>query len=418
MNRTIAPAYTQAKDLDLLFPEKISLENGAEIFWIKDVKDNSVKVDIEWNAGTKYQSKKLVAGFTNKLLLSGTKTKSANQVSEEIDFYGGYTNLEVDKDHAVATIYGLKETILPIFQLFKEAFDNVDFSADELKKEADIAANRFLIDMQKGKDICRRTFNQELFGSDSAYGQVAEYEDYAALKSEDLTQFYADYYRSIPVVFVIGDISSEFMNEIQAWALTFDKIVPASATQLLNQTTGRINVPKADALQSAIRIGRLMFDKNHPDYFDFQLLNTILGGYFGSRLMANIREDKGYTYGIGSGMAVLQEAGYFFISTEVGTEVKDNTIIEIYKELNLLAEKLITTEELLKVKNYMLGEFLRDADGPNSQMEMFKNIYFNNLSPSYYQDFILAIHNCTPERLKQLSKKYFKQSEMLEVIVG
>ncbi|MFT4602081.1 MAG: zinc protease, partial [Arenicella sp.] len=154
------------------------------------------------------------------------------------------------------------------------------------------------------------------------------------------------------------------------------------------------------------------------DYFHFQLLNTILGGYFGSRLMANIREDKGYTYGIGSGMAVLQETGYFFISTEVGKDVKEETMTEIHKELKLLTEELITEDELMKVKNYMLGEFLRHADGSLSQMEMFKNIYFNDLKETYYFDFIQAVHDATLPGLKRLAEKYLNPKDMLTVISG
>jgi len=134
--------------------------------------------------------------------------------------------------------------------------------------------------------------------------------------------------------------------------------------------------------------------------------------------MANIREDKGYTYGIGSAMAVLQEAGYFFITTEVATEVKEATITEIYKELDKLKDALISEDELTKVKNYMLGEFLRHADGPIAMMEMFKNIYFNNLSIEYYSDFINAIHGVSAEDLKRLAKKYFVRENMLEIVVG
>jgi zinc protease len=129
---------------------------------------------------------------------------------------------------------------------------------------------------------------------------------------------------------------------------------------------GRSEILKDDAIQSAIRIGRIVVDKKHKDYFGLQILDTVLGGYFGSRLMTNIREDKGYTYGIGSACAVLEDAAYFFVTTEVAKEVKEDTIKEIYFELNRLTTDLIPADELERVKNYMLGEFSASVRWPGS----------------------------------------------------
>ena len=287
-----------------------------EIFLMKDVKDDSVKIDIEWNAGTKYQSKKLVSGFTNKLLLAGTKEKNAETISEEIDFYGGYVQSELDKDHAAITIYSLNENVSEVFRLVREAIDNAIFPHDQFNKEIAISESKFKIENEKVSTLCRREFNQNLYGND-AYGAVAELSDFSNLSVEDLKSFYQTHYKTVPVIFITGNVSDELIAQVKSWGASFSANPITAFAQAFNQKTGRINVERPEAIQSAIRVGRLMFDKTHPDYFNFQLLNTVLGGYFGSRLMANIREDKGYTYGIGSGMAVLQEVGYFYIGTEV-----------------------------------------------------------------------------------------------------
>ncbi len=418
MNRSVAPEYTQAKDLKIIAPEKKVSASGVEVFLMRDVKDSSVKVDFEWSAGTKYQTKKLVSNFTNKLIFAGTAEKNSNQIAEEIDFYGGYTSLEVDKDHAALTIYGLNDKISDICSLVKDAFEKANFPQSELQKELSIAKSKFNIDIEKVKVLCSRTFNRKLYGEHSAYGQIADLEDFDKLTRQDLISYYNEFYKTKPVIFITGDVSDSFVEEILNWANEFVEERKVINPDVNNQAKGLIKIEREDAIQSAIRVGRLMFDKNHKDYFNFQLLNTILGGYFGSRLMANIREDKGYTYGIGSGMAVLQDASYFFISTEVGKDVNENTIEEIKKELKLLCEIEVSEDELLKVKNYMLGEFLRQADGPLSQMEIFKNIYFNNLKSSYYHDFIQAIHSASANDLKKLANEYFVEDEMLMVVAG
>jgi len=419
MNRSNAPEFKQAESLELIFPEKIELENGIELYWMKAVKDESVKLDIEWFAGSKYQRKKLVSGFTNRLLLSGNSKRSAKTISSEIDFFGGYIQDEVDKDHASVTIYGLRENFRNIFQIYQEAMLTCEFPEKEFEEERTIALSKFKIDAEKVKYLCQRKFNECLFGLEHPYGKVADAVDFTNLKREDLVEYYKQFYLgSKPVLFLVGNVSDEIIEDIRAWSKHLSGKKVEYKKRGPHSKVGQTEIVRPGAIQTAIRIGRIAVDKDHKDYFGLQLLDTILGGYFGSRLMANIREDKGYTYGIGSGVAVLEDSSYFFISTEVAKEVKDATLKEIYLELDKLKTELIPEEELARVKNYMLGEFLRQSDGPAAMMESFKNIYFNHLKDSYYTDFIAAIHRISAKELRAIANIYFVQKKMVEVIVG
>lgn len=167
-----------------------------------------------------------------------------------------------------------------------------------------------------------------------------------------------------------------------------------------------------------MRVGRVLFNKTHEDYFKFQVLNTVLGGYFGSRLMANIREDKGYTYGIGSGLNNLVHSGTFFISTEVGADVTQQTLTEIYKELKLLREELIDEEELETVRNYILGQFLRSVDGPFTLADKFKSIWEFGLDYSFFDKYFHAVKTVTPKELRDLANKYLQEKDLIECVVG
>ena len=175
---------------------------------------------------------------------------------------------------------------------------------------------------------------------------------------------------------------------------------------------------KKDALQSAIKMGKMLFTKPHEDYLGMLVLNTVFGGYFGSRLMANIREDKGYTYGIGSAVVSFTKAGYFTISTEVGAEVTKDALKEIYFELNKIQTELISDSELALVRNYMLGTFLRSIDGPFALADRFKGIYFHGLGYDYYERYVETIKSITPKQLQDLANKYLKKEEMIELVVG
>ena len=134
---------------------------------------------------------------------------------------------------------------------------------------------------------------------------------------------------------------------------------------------GLFNIQKDAALQSAIRVGKIMFNKSHPDFMDFFILNTVLGDYFGSRLMTNLREDKGFTYGVGSLVSELHASGIFIIGTEVGKEHKQSALDEIRAEITKISSQLIPEDELILVKNYLLGQLLKSADGPYAMTDLY-----------------------------------------------
>jgi len=419
MNRAIAPEYSKAQHIDLVVPQRIKLTDKIDLYWLDETQDDTVKLDMTWDAGSKYQSKKLTASFTNALLLAGTDKLTANEISEKIDFQGGYISQDLDKDQGGVTLYGLSNKIESIFDIFAENFSNAIFPESEVEKLIDIRKNGFKISMEKVSTLCRQEFNKHIFGQTNEYGKVASLEDFDNVKPTDLQSFYKSIYLGTkPTLFLVGKVDESFIEKLKSWAESLGTSTSKTINTGFEQTKGRIEITKKDAIQTSIRIGRLMVQKNHPDYYKFQVLNTILGGYFGSRLMANIREDKGYTYGIGSGLSVLDDSAYFYISTEVAKEVVDNTITEIYVEIDKLKNEFVSKNELKKVKNYLLGDFLRGSDGAIAMMENFKNIYFNNLSEDYYTDFIHAINNVTAKQLKDLANKYWDKAEFLEVLAG
>ncbi|TNF32102.1 MAG: insulinase family protein, partial [Bacteroidetes bacterium] len=170
--------------------------------------------------------------------------------------------------------------------------------------------------------------------------------------------------------------------------------------------------------QNAIKIGRVLFSRTHPDYIGMQILSTVLGGYFGSRLMANIREDKGYTYGIRAGMVSLEHSGYFSISTEVGADVCKAALEEIYLEIEKLRKQLIPTGELELVKNYMLGSVLKSLDGPFQISDKWRGYLQYGLGMEAHHDLIHQIRTITSERLLELANTYLQRNQLVQVTAG
>jgi predicted Zn-dependent peptidase len=172
-----------------------------------------------------------------------------------------------------------------------------------------------------------------------------------------------------------------------------------------------------DGVQGSIRIARPFPNRHHPDFQKVMVLNTLFGGFFGSRLMSNIREDKGYTYGIHSYVQNHIGNTAWMISTEAGKDVCEAAIAEVYKEMKLLQEVLIDEEELLLVRNYMIGIILGDLDGPFHIIGRWKNMVLNNLEANYFYDSIQTIKTITAEELQELAKKYLQPEDFYELVV-
>jgi predicted Zn-dependent peptidase len=289
---------------------------------------------------------------------------------------------------------------------------------------------KFHVNNQKVENLARKYFSELLFGSKHPYGINVRESDFDNIRRNHLSEFYNRFYRADGCKIILsGKVDDKMLGMLDKHFGGNDWLNKEGSSKV-NILEGNMTleiksvkqhthiIQKEDALQSAIRIGKVLFNKTHPDFQALQILNTIFGGYFGSRLMSNIREDKGYTYGIGSGLVSLQNSGYFFISTEVGVEVCQSAINEIYFEMNRLRENLVEEDELNLVKNYLLGRFLRSVDGPFAMGERFKGIMEYNLGYDYFDKYIATIQQISASELRELANRYLDKESMIELVVG
>lgn len=424
LNRTVAPAFRAIEHIHIPQAESQKLSNGIPLYLINSGSQELMKIEFIFKAGMYFQAQPLLASSTNNLIETGSKNYTANQISERIDYYGGFLELETGHDLASITLYTLNKYFNETIGVLQDILLYPSFPKDEFAIYINNKKQKHLINSQKVSVLVRRRFNELLFGENHPYGKDAKDEDFDKINTEIIRKFYNEHYNSKSCTIVVsGCIPKQLPAKLDLlfgtnhWGSndenTFVSPEKISTTHQLHHV-----VQKDDAIQSAIRVGRILFNKTHDDYFHFQVLNTILGGYFGSRLMANIREDKGYTYGIGSALSSLKNAGYFFISTEVGADVTQKALDEIYKELKILRDDLVSEEELTTVKNYILGQFLRSVDGPFALADKFKGIWQYNLSYDYYDNYFAAVNNVTAAQLRDLANKYFQEKDMIECVAG
>jgi predicted Zn-dependent peptidase len=222
-------------------------------------------------------------------------------------------------------------------------------------------------------------------------------------------------------MFVAGKLPSDIYQQLNN---NFGKLPIHARTSveithpIVRATEKKYNIINdANGVQAAIRIARPSINRLHPDFTKAQVLNTIFGGFFGSRLMSNIREDKGYTYGIHSFFQNHLSESAWMISTEAGKDVLEATIKEVYYEMQVLREELVEDDELLLVKNYLIGTVLGDLDGPFQIIGRWKNIILNNLTGAYFDNSIQTIKDITPKDIQEMAEKYLKPEEFYELVV-
>lgn len=417
LNRNHAPELQTIHSIDFVKPRIFDISETSKLFFMKEVADETSRVDLYFDAGSTKGSVG-IASMVNGLLLSGTKEKSSTQISNELDALGAFYESNVGHENAILTIYALRENMLSILHVLKNAINHLAFDQQEVEELISDRKQKFRVNMEKVSFLAQRAFQKNMFEG-SLYGRIMEEEDYNSISVSEMKSFFKEnYLNGLTKVVVVGNFDLDQVDEIIDLTGEWSIDSPTDFEKTINNNKGHFHTEKQGALQTAIRVGRTLFNKTHEDFIDFQVLNTILGDYFGSRLMSNIREDKGYTYGIGSMMAELHESGYFLIATEVGKDVKDATIAEIQIEIERLKNEPVDQQELDLVKNYLLGQLLKSADGPYSMIDLYMGLEPFNLDMDFYNKSIEAIQKITPERIRELAVKYLVWEEMTVVTAG
>jgi predicted Zn-dependent peptidase len=402
--------------------EKRLLSNGIPVHFVNAGTQDVVKIDFVFEAGTWFQPANLVSSLCNSMLEEGSASFTAAEIAEKFDFYGAYLQLTVDQNQGFVNIISLGKHLPAILEATEDLIKKSIFPKHEL--EVLIAKNKqkWLLENEKVRTLCQKKFTQVLFGDAHPYAINNTLDDFDRITRADLMQFYHSFYHSGNChIIAAGKIDESVLQMLDERFGGLDwqqnpVITPEYA--ICSSPDKTHHVEKANGIQSAIRVGKFWVPKTHPDYHALSILVTILGGYFGSRLMTNIREEKGYTYGIGSYVLTLKKASYLVISTEVGNEYIEPTLAGIAFEMRRLQTEPVSENELETVKSYLLGEFLRDFDGPFALAGSFKAINDFDLDYTFYDNYLHVLRSITSPELMQLAQQYLNPEDFYTVVAG
>lgn len=421
-DRKSQPAFKTSEKIDIKEIRKELLAENIPVYLLNTGNQDIIKLDFVFNAGKIYHNNILIPEVTNALIDKGTESLSSEKISEIFDFYGAYIETETGKHTVLVTLYTLNKYFEETSQLLFNVLFNALFPQYEIDVYLKNKYQTFLINRQKTDVVSSEIFAESIFGKKHPYGISIKENNFQNVSRNQIISFYKEFY-SIDNMFVMlsGKVNDKHISSLNLFLQQQKK-------SKFNNFERNITVPEKkavkiyqkieNAVQSSIRIGKITINKLHPDFFNLNICTVILGGYFGSRLMTNIRENKGYTYGIYAGNVSLLESGFFVISAESGKDVYKKTLKEIYKEIKNLRTILVEEEELNRVKRWLFGNIIKIFDGPLALSEAYISIISYNLTKEYFNRYFEAIKNITSETILKTAQKYLKEDSMTEVVTG
>lgn len=413
------PDIITPRSVDMPRAVEHSSANGVKIYVLDSDDFEVVRFTFVFRAGTSMQHKPFTASATANMLSEGSTSLTAQQIADELDFYGSYFDVNIDRDYSYISFVSLSKFFTETANVATEILLRPSFVERELKTYCQKRKQSLAIERKKVEVQSRELFAEALFGKKHPYGISAKGECYDDVTRDDIVTLYNELYTANNCFIVCsGHVDDTVLDRIKGMAMELPTGEKPQIELPAIESTYSTRRDIDSALQSSIRIGRLLFTRTHPDFVGMQVVAAVLGGYFGSRLMQNLREEHGYTYGVMAAMVNFDREGYFAIATQVAREHRDDALREIYTEIERLRTELISDEELQMVKNMMIGEVLRILDGPFGIADVTIENIMCDVDNRYTEQNVETIFAITPEEIQRLAVKYLRREDLIETVVG
>lgn len=406
--------------------KRIVLENGMVLLLAEkhDIPMVTVNMAIKAGSTAEPEGKPGLASITASLLTQGTAKRTATQISREIDSIGGSLSASGGSDFASASLRVLKKDIRTGFDLLADVLMNPAFD----QKEIDRKVKETLAEIQRQKEepgiVAGEAFEKAVFGR-HAYGRTSD--EVAAylpkLTRQDIVDFYkARFSPNNAIIAVVGDVRETEIVQLlgdyfKGWKRTDLPVPPQPAPPAIEKTF--VKKIDKDVAQANIDMGHVGISRENPDFYAVVVMNYILGGGgFSSRLMDNIRDNKGLAYDVHSGFAAQKEPGAFEVGIQTKNESANEVIEETIKELRRMQDGLVSEKELADAKAYLTGSFPLKLDTSAKIAGMLSSIEIYNLGLDYPQKYPNLINAVTREDVRRVAKKYLHPDNMVIVVVA
>lgn len=417
-DRKKQPLFQKSLSFKLKTPEAFYRPGKAPVFILHGCEQEVVRLELIFAAGKWFETAPGLSHFSSVLLTKGTSKLSGNEIVSMLDELGFHVETETSPDYTYLTAFGLRKNFKQALEIIKSCLQDPVFPEDELEQQKEIYIQQLKVNQERTSYLASRLFRQNIFGENHPYAAEAGEEQVVKLEREEIVNYYTRYFTDF-VIFLSGKTDEIIKNCVIELAeeLQWKQNAHPGHTP---QPSGKFRVKqsKPNAVQASVRIGKITISRNHPDFPQLVLANYILGGYFGSRLMKVIREEKGLTYGIYSAVRSHKNATLFSIATDVNCRQTDAVIEEILNQLKDLRQKPVQQKELDLAKNHFIGSLQNEMSNVFAHMERFKNIYLFNLEPDYYNNLIHQIYRADGDDVRRIAHEYLHEDDMVIAYAG
>jgi len=418
LDRKTPPPFDRSISFNLLKPVTLVLPNGIPINFISGGDQDVIKIELILKAGRWFEQHWGASYFASNLLSKGTRHKSSFEIAQVFDLYGAHLDVVSSFDYVSVALYCIGRQLKPVLELMLEVFTQPVFPEKEFVQSKDIYLQNLKINQEKTSFLASKLIRKSLFGESHPYGKELDAIDVTSLTRDQVIDFYKKFFSPYQII-VSGKVSGTAQRLIVDTLGALPKpLMPEKSNKPGNETVAPVYLEKQNSIQTSIRLGRKSIARLHPDYSDVLFLNHVLGGYFGSRLMKNIREEKGLTYGIHSSLHPMVHDSFVLIGADVNKENRELTIQEIKNELRILRTEKISDDELDTTRYHFIGSLQAEITTPFAHADKNKNIILNNMPADYYNTMINRIATITAEDLLVTAEKYFSEESFIEASAG
>jgi predicted Zn-dependent peptidase len=429
-NRKAQPPIHEITSFTLQLPQIHEINNQIPLYFFQNPHLDLIHILIKVKAGALYEPVKFVANSTYQLLKESHLKFSATEMDDFLASHGTSWKTQIHTQYITLKWIIPKRNLEKVLPILWETITNPTFKEDDLQRFKESRIKDLEYNVGKFNYRATQLMFAEMFPTETPIATILTKGHIEAITIEQLQNYHYQTFTENNIrIFITGNLESITNYELRtavpigassAKLITNNKICKKQKAESRKEkkSYGLKIESRANAIQSSLILCRKNIPYAHEDRRNFEILSVLYGGYFGSRLMQNLREENGFTYGVFCSSLFYENESIFFIETDVGVKQTKSSIKECFNEMKILQKKLVNDEELSLVKTYMLGELLRQVDGSVSYQKKFAAWNDFQLNEAEMQQMIDAIHTITPQTIQKLAKQYLVPEMFTTIVVG
>lgn len=415
MDRSIAPEFVIPDEFTIQQAEKVVLSNDVICHYVHAGDQELIKVELQFYAGNQVDAGTFSSLFVAKLLPEGTARRTSEEIAEAIAFHGAYLDISSGNEKLIVSVYSLNKHLAQVLDVVFDLISEPKFGEAEFQRVLSTETQRLAVSQEKTSFLASQEFKQKLF-PEHYYGLSLTEEKINKLSTEQLSRFFDEHLKGQKFeLFLSGCVDNKVLKlmDEKVSSMKFNNEHKAYQTIVHPHTPGFYKLAKEGSMQASVRYGFQTIEKTHEDFCKLSFVNELLGGYFGSRLMSNIREEKGFTYGVGSYLTQLKHSSFFQVLTDVKAEHALQTVEEIQREIKILQTVKVGEEEIERVRNYLFGSLASSLNTPFDLMDKYKSVHFFGLGYDYFDAYLSEMKEINSEDILQMANKYLSTDPVI-----